>query len=186
MPSNPQNPSNPQGPQPGDLKIDVTALAGVLVDLPEGEMRGMLVERDGFVEVLAEIVANQAQWGGKAGVTAGDFAELQQANDVLAKIGAYVPAVRKLLEMLEESYAKYDDQRQRFVYALASGVERRAKARDDGGALLAKYERTRAYHSAIGLKAAKTRRRTAGGGDAGSSSTTPSPGAPAQGTPPAG
>lgn len=167
MPQNPKTPTPAQGPKPGDLVIDVTALAGILVDLPEGETRGMLTERDGFEEVIAEILANQAPWGEKAGVTATDIEELQEANDVLAKLAPYLPAARKLVEVLEETYAKYDDRRQRFVYTVANGVERRAKSRDDGGTLLAKYQKTRAYRSELGLKAVKTRRRNAAEGSAG-------------------
>jgi len=171
MPSNPKNPSNPQAPLPGDLTIDVSALADVIVDLPEGETRGMLFEHEGYAEVEAEILANQAEWAEKAGITATDFAEFQSANDVITKLRSYLPAARKLVELLEETYAKYDDKRQRFIYDLASTVERRAKARDDGGTLLAKYQRTRVYRSAIAMKAAKTRRRNAASQAAGDPST---------------
>lgn len=177
MPSNPKNPSNPQNPYPGDLVIDVSALASVIVDLPEGETRGMLVEQEGFAEVIAEIIANQPQWAEKAGITATDFAEFQTANDIVTKIQSYLPAVRKLVELLEETAAKYDDQRQRFAYNLANTVERRAKARDDGGSLLAKYQRTRVYRSANAMKAAKTRRRNAANEAPGNGNTPPAPGA---------
>lgn len=88
-------------------------------------------------------MANQPQWAEKAGITATDFAELQTANDIVTTIQSSLPAARKLVEMLEETTAKYDDQRQRFAFNLAVTVERRAKARDDGGSLLAKYQRTR-------------------------------------------
>jgi hypothetical protein len=129
------------------------------------------------------IVANQPQWAEKARVTTTDFAEFQTANDIVTKIQSYLPAVRKLVELLEETAAKYDDQRQRFVYNLASTVERRAKARDDGGSLLAKYQRTRVYRSATGMKAAKTRRRNAASEAAGGGRTPPVPGAASSSSP---
>src|SRR6185436_13721214 len=72
-----------------------------------------------------------------------------------------LPAARKLVEILEESRAKYDDQRQRIVYATAEAVDRRAKHAADGGTLLARYQKTREYRSAIALKGYKTRRRNA-------------------------
>lgn len=151
----------PQLPQPGDFIIDVTPIASYLVDLPKGETRGMLSEQRGFTEVLTEINANQASLGDKAGITVGDFTSLQSSSEIVGKIDGYLPAARKLVEILEESRAKYDDQRQRIIYATADAVDRRAKHSADGGTLLARYQKTREYRSAIALKGYKTRRRNA-------------------------
>lgn len=157
-------PNPPQNPQPGDFIVDVTSIGSFLVDLHEGELRGMLSEQPGFPDVFVEINANQASMGDKAGITIGDFADFQTSSEIVAKIDAYLPAARKLVEILEESRALYDDRRQRITYAIADAVERRAKTRDDGDTLLAKYQKTREYRSAIARKGARTRRRNAAQG----------------------
>ncbi len=153
--------SNPKHPVPGDLSIDASELASVIIDLPEGAMRGLRVEQDGLEEVLAEIFANQAEWGEKVGITSGDKLDLETLNVVIRRIDDFVPASQKLVELLLETRAKLDDRRQRLINAIAEGVERRAKSLDYGETLLARYQRTRAYRSAIAKKAARTRRRNA-------------------------
>ena len=160
----PKNAQNEQKPKPGDLIVNVTPLAKSLVDLAEGRTRGMLFEQPGFAEVVLEIIANQETFGDRAGITNGDFADLQNTSDIIAQIDSYLPAARKLVEILEESRAKYDDHRQRLIYAIADAVERRARPRNDGDTLLAKYQKTREYRSAIARKAVRTRRRNAAQG----------------------
>ena len=61
--------------------------------------------------------------------------------------------------MLEETRAMLEDQRQRAAHGFARSVEDRATTRDDGELLLARYQKTRVYRSAIALKGIRTRRR---------------------------
>jgi hypothetical protein len=145
----------------GTLLIDATPFAEFIVDLPPGARQGLRSEQAGYGDAVAEVVSNQAVWGDQAGITAGDFAELTLANERIAKIDALLPAARKMVEVLEETRALLDDRRQRQVSAIATAVEGRAKALRKPE-LLAKYEKTRAYRSAIAMKAARTRRRNAG------------------------
>jgi hypothetical protein len=152
---------NPVDPVALDaLAIDCKPLAPFLVDLPPLARRGMVAEQEGFSDVVAEIIANQAKYGDKAGITKSDMDDFTLANDQIALIDARLPAALKLVEILEETRAKLDDQRQRHVSAIANSVERRAKVRGDNE-LLAKYEKTRTYRSAIAVKAAKTRSKKA-------------------------
>lgn len=151
---------NPNAPQPGALVIDVSTLASYLIDLPAGAMQGMRTAQDGWDGVVAEVGANQAENGEAAGITATDFARFQTLNEQYAQVVAYLPAAEKLVEILQESKANIDNQRQRLASAFAQSVEMRAKASSDSK-LLAKYEKTRAYRSAIADKAAKTRRKKA-------------------------
>jgi hypothetical protein len=75
-------PGNPQNPDVGDLHIDASILAPCIVDLPPGEMQGLRVEKEGLAEVIAEINANQATTGDKAGITQGNY------SDSAAAVGA--------------------------------------------------------------------------------------------------
>lgn len=144
----------------GSLSIDCTSLASFLVDLPPGGMRGFLSEQPGFSEAIAEILANQPTIGMKAGIQPNEITNLVAQNEKIAEIDAVLPAVEKLLEMLVETRAALDNERQREVYAIAAAVEAKAKG-TQGATLRAKYEKTRAYRSAIGIKAAKTRKKKA-------------------------
>jgi hypothetical protein len=67
----------------------------------------------------------------------------------------------RCIELLEETRGKLDGQCQHQISAIALSVESRAKAYSDDE-LLARYEKTRTYRSAVGVKAARTRRKNAG------------------------
>ena len=142
------------------LVHDCTMLAPFLVDLPERARLGMRAAQEGFSEVVTEIHTNQPALGDKAGITHSDVQALQESNERIALIDARLPALKKLVEMLEETRAVEDDKRQRLAYAFADSIERRAKATGDKG-LLAKYEKTRKYRSAIAMKGVKTRMKSA-------------------------
>jgi hypothetical protein len=147
-------------PTVGDLHINASALASVLIDLPPGAMVGHLSEQAKLNDVLEEIAANQDVWGDKAGVTAGDFTALQDAGTQLAQVRTFLPAARKLVELLEETESSIVDRRERKIRAIAGSVDGRVKE-GGGDDLLAKYQKTREYRSAIGVKAAKTRKKNA-------------------------
>ncbi|MDI1476794.1 hypothetical protein [Polyangium sp. y55x31] len=142
------------------LVHDCTAFAPFLVDLPPRARMGMCSEREGFPEVAAEILTNQPALGDKAGITKADVDSFQESNHRIAMIDARLPALKKLVEMMEETRALEDDKRQRLVHAFADSIERRSKATGDK-ALLAKYEKTRTYRSAAAMKGVKTRTKNA-------------------------
>jgi hypothetical protein len=146
-------------PSSGDLLIDARSLQSFLVDLPEGATQGMRREQEGMADVVQEITANQEKWGAKAGVTADEVAGIVTSTARIAQIRAYRPAVAKLLEMLDETEAMLDDKRDTLIRAVAGSVD--AKAMTGGEELTAKYEKTRAYRSAAGHKAARTRKKNA-------------------------
>lgn len=143
---------------PGTLTVDCASMASFLVDLPRGARSHLRSAQQGLELVLAEISANQTTVGERAGVTGTDFATLTTASDRIGMIDEQLPAARKLVELLEETRAYLEDQRQRQISAIATAVESRAKLRRSDE-LLALYERTREYHSAPGVRAWKTRRR---------------------------
>lgn len=144
----------------GALAIDCTDMSAFLEDLPPGALAGMRSRREGYGDVVNEILSNQPTYGSALGVTEDDIRQLLLANERIEMIDARLPAARKLVEILEETRAKLDDQCQRQVNAVAASAELRAKAYDTP-ALLAKYEHTRTYRSSTAIKAAKTRRKNA-------------------------
>lgn len=145
----------------GSLLVDCTAMAPFLIDLPRGARVKLIASRPGFELVSAEIMANQATFGERAGVTQLDADNLAETNRRIAQIDEQLPAAQKLVEMLIETRAFLDDRRHRQVVAIANAVDSRAKMHGSDD-LLARYERTREYRSEVGVKAWKTRRKNAG------------------------
>ena len=150
--------NDPKKPLFGELAVDATDLADDLVDLPERARVGMRREQPGYDLAEAEIGANQEKYGERAGITMLTLQELHASTERIAKIKDRLHAARKLVEILEESEAFHDDKRQRLINGIADAVETQARARGDHE-LLAKYEQTRSYRSAVARKAVRTRQR---------------------------
>jgi hypothetical protein len=131
--------------------------------------------QDGFMEICNEILAAHATNGKTAGVPDGDVADLAECNARIARIDIFLPVYLKAAEILEETRAKLDDKRQRIVLNATKSVDRRA---GQNPTLLAKYEKTRTYRSAIAKKGLKTKAKNASQVDANGGSA-PTPEAPA-------
>lgn len=144
----------------GSLLIDCRLLGPHIVDLAPGERQGMRATQEGYPEAVAEITANQPTLGAEAGVSAEDVKDIQRFDEIIAMIDARLPAARKLVELLEETRAKADDERHRRVFEIAGLIDVRSKGRRSSK-LRAAYQKTRAYRSASALKAARTRRKNA-------------------------
>lgn len=144
------------------LVLDVRHMADWLADVVLGARQGLRSEHEGFPVVVDEVCINQPNYGERAGISPQDFEAFTQALERRDELRKYLYKATKITEKLEESYAVTVDQLQRMVFGFANIIDARAKAFDDEE-ILALYERVRAYRSAIGLKAAKTRRRNEAG-----------------------
>jgi hypothetical protein len=140
------------------LSLDIRHMAGYLSDIEAGARQGFRVAQEGFREAIQEFLANQKNWGPRAGISEPDFETLLTELGHYDEIEKHKYRARKIAERLEESSAVSDDKLQRMVFGFAQIIEARARAFGDPE-LLAVYEKVRAYRSAVGLKAAKTRRR---------------------------
>jgi hypothetical protein len=148
--------SNPLNHVPiGSKVVDCSAL-DFLVDLAPGARVGLCVTRDGFQKALMEIQARQAEFGDAAGIADATIADAVLVEERIAAIEAVLPAAEKIVEVLLETYALLDDERHRRILEIAAIVDRRSRRNPE---LLAQYEKTRAYRSALAQKAVATRRR---------------------------
>jgi len=86
--------------------------------------------------------------------------ELLKLNKKIDLIASYIPAVKKLYELLMESQSYLDNRRHEIIRVIAKTVEAQAEAMKDDS-LLGKYEQTRRYRSATAIKAARTRKKKA-------------------------
>ena len=153
---------DPKRPDVGDLILDASNLAPIIVDVPNDKLSGLLTSQPGRDEVVAEVGSNQPVHGVQAGIRDEDVADIKTTVGQMAEIRSLLPAAHKLVELLEDTYAVLDDRLQRQLFTIATTVERRAKMlRNDG--LLARYSKTRKYRSATGQKAARTRKRNQAG-----------------------
>ena len=141
-----------------DLFCDIRHMEGNLYDLEPGERQGLRVATEGFSEAADEIIDNQPVYGKRAGISTEDAEAFTGAVERKRDIDKHLRVARKLVEVLEETGALEDDTTQRLAFGFAQIIEARARAFNDPE-ILAKYEKTRAYRSAAGIKAAKTRRR---------------------------
>ncbi|WP_156339233.1 hypothetical protein [Chondromyces crocatus] len=146
-------------PYAGPLSHDITALAPILVDLAPGSLRGLRAEQPGLHEVLAELTKSLPIFGDAAGVGPQLHQELTTCNDNLARIRAAQSVVAKWREVLDESYAYYAHEREVVIGQVADAVKSSARRKDTS--LLAPFEKTVAYNSQVGLRAAKTRKKNA-------------------------
>jgi|GEM_PF-1925065 hypothetical protein len=149
---------DPKSPVVGEFVFDGSEFNAYAVDLPQGACRGKLTAREGFEEACKELFANQADHGTRAGITADDATHLAAANERIARIDAFLPALLKAAEVLTETRYMLDDKRQQILFNAAQSVDRRGKQHPD---LIARYERIREYRSASAKKAVKTRRKNA-------------------------
>jgi hypothetical protein len=149
---------DPKNPIMGQFVFDGQEFEAYAVDLPPGACQGMLLTRAGFDDVCKELTANHPAWSAKAGIPETEIDELKITNERIARIDAFLPALLKAVEMLTETRYVLDDKRQRIVLDAAQAVDRRAKKNDD---LLARYQRTRAYRSAVAKKGLKTKEKNA-------------------------
>ncbi|AKT41813.1 hypothetical protein [Chondromyces crocatus] len=129
-----------------------------LVDLEPSALKGMRTAQRGLDRVLAEIIGNEVVWAEKAGVTTADMTQLFLLNERIARIDEFLAPVLKFAEMLSETRYVLEDQRQHILLNIGASVERRGKEMPE---LLARYQKTRTYRSAIAKKAAKTRKKNA-------------------------
>ena len=142
----------------GEWSVDASPAAPFAVYRQRGQPPAKRREQRGLADVFEEIFGNQLTLGARAGVTAEDIAALHQDNAQIATARSYLAPARKLVKALEYIEADVDERRHKRISAIASALDRRAEVRGNEDLVL-RYEKTRAYRSAIGLKAARTRRR---------------------------
>jgi hypothetical protein len=149
---------DPKNPVIGQFIFDGAEFVPYVVDLAPGECQGMLPTREGFDDVSKELIANQATWGAKAGIADQEIVDLKTANERIARIDVFLPALEKAVEMLTETRYLLDDKRQRIALDAAQSADRRSGKLPE---LNAKYEKTRAYRSVAAKKGLKTKQMNA-------------------------
>lgn len=138
----------------GTLVADVTTLGDKLFDLPPGEMQRLRREQEGMAEVVSELESTASTLP----AAAAPYAEFVEKTATLQKIRAARVIADKISEVLAESEAKHEHERENALSMLVDVVKSTAKRTGDK-AVLATFEKSVAYVAQTGVKAAKTRKK---------------------------
>ncbi len=153
-------------PYTGPLFVDASTLAGKLVDIPPGGTARLRTEQEGMDEVIAELAAAAPSLGA---VVQEPYDVFVSCTDNLAQIRAARAVVDKLAEVLAESEAKHEHDRENAVSMIVDAARSAARRKGDP-AILAAFEKTIGYAAQAAQKAARTRKKNAEtkkGGEAG-------------------
>jgi hypothetical protein len=143
----------------GQTIIDVSSMSAYLHDVAAGGMRVLKREQEGFSDVTSELAESFATYAGQVGVAQAVYDRFLLNTSRIQQLRAAREIVDKLAEVLEESEAKLEDEREADIGIIVSAVRKAAQLKD--ASLLAPFEKTIRYHGQVGLRAMKTRRKNA-------------------------
>lgn len=167
-------------PFTGDLVLDLKHLDGIVVDLVPGAMRGLRREKDGIQKAIGEIQKGIPAHAATIGVAQDVRDRVNTLSDQIEKIRQARVLIDKMAEVLVETEAYLEDEREGEIGLIVNAVRGAARRKDP--TLLAAFEETARYHGQIAARAHKTRRKNAEQGDAASNGA---PTAQAPDSPPA-
>jgi hypothetical protein len=144
----------------GPHDLNLTPAQGKLIDAQQGSAQGYRTDRDGYEEAEAELLQGYPTAGAAAGIPQDVFDHFVATNETVEFIDENLVIARKQVEVLEESRAFYVDARQNDIAIMCDSMRSKAQRRKDPS-ILTPFEKTLAYQSATGVKAAKTRKLNA-------------------------
>jgi hypothetical protein len=147
-------------PYAGPLKFDVTPVATILYDLPPGALRGMRREQAGMSDVSAELSDAMPTLGTAAGVPEDAYKRFLESGDKVEQVRRYRLALEKIAEVLAESEALYENQREHALSQIVDAVKSTAKRNKNEG-IRAPFEKSIRYTQQAAEKAVKTRKKNA-------------------------
>ncbi len=145
-------------PYPGPFRVDLDDVKDDLVDLPDGAMRGFRAEQEGIDGVTEELAKSMPAYGEDAGISPKVYARFIESTEKIEKLWKHELELEKALEVVRETRAKREHDRENDISMLVDSVKSTAQRTGDR-ALLAGFERTIKYNGQIAEKAAQTRRR---------------------------
>jgi len=147
-------------PYSGPLTIDLTDVKDDLVDLEPGARQRLRTEQEGMPGVVDELANSMPVLGDKAGISPAVYQRFVQRTELLAKLRKKANDLAKALEVVTESEAKIQHDRENDVSIMVDSVKSTAKRTGDT-TLLAGYEKTIKYNAQTAEKAAQTRKKNA-------------------------
>ena len=147
-------------PYTGPLSFDVTPVAAILVDLPPGDLRGMRRQQAGMSDVIAELSDSVPALGASAGVAEDVYQRFVESSNKVEQVRRYRLGLAKLVEVLIESEALYEDQCEQALSQIVDAVKSTAKRSRNQG-IRAPFEKSIRYTQQAAEKGLKTRKKNA-------------------------
>ena len=144
----------------GPLTADLSPLKAKLVDLPPGGMNLLRAERAGIDAVNAELSSIDPTLLTAAGVPQDVVVGFGERTASLAEIRDARTRIDKMAEVLRETEAKLEHERENDISVIAESVKTMARLKGQP-ALLAGYDNTLKYAAQTAKKAVKTRTKNA-------------------------
>lgn len=151
-------------PYKGPSLIDVQDIAGSLVDLPPKAMQPLTREKEEFGKLKEEWATAMAGPLGPEVIPPPLYQRFVDKTALLQKVRQRLGEAEKLAEVLRETQALIEDEREGDIAMVAKAVK--AAIQHKGDAFEAAFENTLNYYSQIADKAVATRRKNADAGQA--------------------
>ena len=143
-------------PYTGPLTFDLLAIAAILIDQPPGALRGMRRDKPGIEAVIQELAEAVKNHGTEAGVAASAYQRFLDSTEKLDNLRLNSAPLLKMAEVLAETRATYENEREQAVSHMVDAVKSTAK-RTKNPAILAPFEASIRYTAQNAEKAVKTR-----------------------------
>lgn len=144
----------------GSLTVDLSDVKDDLVDLPPGAMKGIRAEQDGIEEVTKELAAAMPAHGDAADVPPQAYQRFVTRSALLGKLRAHEMELEKALEIIKETRAKTENDREDDITTIVRAVTSAASRQKNPG-LAAPFQKTIAYNGQIAEKGVQTRKKNA-------------------------
>jgi hypothetical protein len=144
----------------GALTVDLSNVASKLIDLAPGAMKGIRGEQEGIDNVKKELAESMSAHAEAADIPAHVYQRFLERTALLEQLREKERELRKLVEILEETRAKTENDREDDISIIAKAAQSAADRRKDPG-VAAPFEATIRYNSQIADKALQTRRKNA-------------------------
>ena len=139
-------------PYTGPLSFDLTAIAPILIDQPPGTLRGMRRDQPGIDDVIHELAGAVKSNGTEAGVAGHAYQRFLDSTEKLTKLRLNSAALLKMAEVLVETEATYENEREQALSQTVDAVKSTAK-RSKNPAILAPFEKSIRYTQQASTKA---------------------------------
>ena len=147
-------------PYPGPFVFNLENVAGDLIDLPDGALKGLRAQQDGLVGVLGELARSVPARGEEAGVSNRVYARIVENTGKIDALAQHERDLEKAREVVRETRRKLEHDREHDIGLVADVVKSTAQRTGDT-ALIAAFEQTIRYQGQNAAKAAQTRRKNA-------------------------
>ena len=144
----------------GSILIDLSPIKDQLIDLAPGATKGMRAEQEGMPDVIKEMGDSTKEQREKANIPEHVYQRFLTQTADLATLREYEAKLAKALEVVTETRAKKENDREDDVGILAKAV-RETASRLKNPAVAAPFEKTIKYNSQIAIKAVATRKKNA-------------------------